>query len=151
MTVHKIKDSGHCEANRVMREYWMHAVLHTVGAIVVVPYVGLALFFLLIGQATRENGLWAIIEFVWNNMERILGWGIYVPPLLWVCLVVTGFVPQLQRASSLCLCLLALASILVVVVLSSTRVGVGELIFLLPCVAVAATSAWLAFRVRVGV
>ena len=39
---------------------------------------------------------------------------------------------------------------LVVVVLSSTRVGVGELIFLLPCLGVAATSAWLFYRAGAG-
>jgi hypothetical protein len=125
----------------------MHAFLHTVGAVVVVPYVALALFFLFIGQVARAKGLKALIDIVWNNVDWHVGWGIYAAPVLWVCLVATGFVPHLQRASSLCLCILAVASFLVVVTLSSTRAGVGELIFLLPCVAVAATSAWLFFRV----
>ena len=125
----------------------MHAFLHTVSAVVVVPYVALALFFLFIGQVARAKGLKALIDTVWNNVDWYVGWGIYAAPVLWVCLVATGFVPRFQRASSLCLCILAIASFFVVVTLSSNRVGVGELIFLLPCVAVAATSAWLFFRV----
>ena len=125
----------------------MHAFLHTVGAVVVVPYVALALFFLFIGQVARAKGLEALIDIVWNNVDWYVGWGIYAAPVLWVCLVATGFVPRFQRASSLCLCILAIASFFVVVTLSSTQVGVGELIFLLPCVAVAATSAWLFLRV----
>lgn len=128
----------------------MHALFHTVGAVVVVPYVALALLFLFIGQVARSKGLLALIDVVWNNIDWYLGWGICAAPLLWVCLVATGFVPRLQRAGSLCLCLLAVTSFVVVVTLSSTPVGAGELIFLLPCVAVAATSAWLFFRRGAG-
>ena len=128
----------------------MHALLHTVGAVIVVPYVALALFFLFIGQVASAKSPMALLDIVWKNVDSYFGWGIYAAPVLWVCLVATGFVPHFQRASSICLCLLAVASILVVVTLSSTRVGVGELIFLFPCVAVAATSAWLFFRVGAG-
>lgn len=124
----------------------MHAVLHTIGAVLVVPYVALALLFLFIGQLAKAKGLMAVIEVLWNNIDWYIGWWIYVAPILWVCLIATGFVPQLQRAGSLCLGLLAVASVLVVVTLSSAPLGIGELLFLLPCVAVAATSAWLFFR-----
>lgn len=124
----------------------MHALLHTLGAVVVLPYVALAMFFLFIGQAARAKGLWALIDVLWNHVDWYLGWVIYAAPVLWLGLVAAGFVPPLQRASSLCLCGLACASFLVIVALSSPRVGVGELLFLLPCLAVAATSAWLFWR-----
>ncbi|MCC7336708.1 MAG: hypothetical protein IT422_16580 [Pirellulaceae bacterium] len=129
----------------------MHALLHTVGAIVVVPYVALALFFLFIGQAARAKGMIALIEILWNNFFFYFTKGMFVAPVLWVCLVAMGFVPILQRTGSLCLSLLAVASFLVVVNLSSTRIELGELIFLIPCIAVAATSAWLFFRGGIGV
>ncbi len=125
----------------------MHAFLHLVGAIVVVPYVALALMFLFIGQVARAKGLMAIIDVVLNNMDWFVRWGIFAAPVLWICLVAAGFMPSFQRASSLCLCLLAVASFLVVVTLTANKVGAGELLFLLPCLAVAATSAWLFFRV----
>jgi hypothetical protein len=124
----------------------MHALLHTVGAVVVLPYVTLAMFFLFIGEAARARGLIALVDVTLYHADWLIRWGIFVMPLLWVCLVVMGFVPRLQRASSLCLCLPAVASFIVVVTLSSPRVGFGEIIFLLPCVAVAATSAWLFIR-----
>ncbi|MCP9828969.1 hypothetical protein KBZ19_10770 [Synechococcus sp. L2F] len=120
----------------------MNRLLHAVGAIVVVPYVVLALFFLCIGEVARARGLGALIEIAWNSLDWF-AWGIYLAPALWVCLVATDFIPSLQRASSLCLCLLAAVSFLVVVTLSSNQVGIGEFIFLLPCIGVAATSAWL--------
>jgi|GEM_PF-3012902 len=124
----------------------MQALLHTVGAVVVVPYVALALLFVFIGQLAQAKDPLEMINIVWSNIDWYLGWWIFVAPILWVGLVAAGFVPQLQRAGSLCLCLLAVASVLVVICLSSTRVGLGEILFLLPCIAVAATSAWLCFR-----
>ena len=60
----------------------MHALLHTVGAVVVVPYVALALFFLFIGQAARAKGMIAIIETVWNNFYLYFTKGIFVAPVL---------------------------------------------------------------------
>ncbi|MCA9158947.1 MAG: hypothetical protein KDA72_11500 [Planctomycetales bacterium] len=124
----------------------MHALLHTIGTIVVVPYVALAMFFIFIGQAATAKGMLALVETVWNNFYFYFTKGIFIAPVLWVCLVAMGFVPILQRTGSLCLSLLAVASFLVVVILSSTRIELGELIFLIPCIAVAATSAWLFFR-----
>ncbi len=124
----------------------MHAFLHFVGAIVIIPYVALALFFIFVGEAARSKGLMALLDTVLYHVNWFYGWGIYVIPSLWIFLIATGFVPSIQRASSLCLCLLAVSCFLVVVSLSSTRIGLGELIFLIPCVAVAATSAWLSFR-----
>ncbi|MCT0210435.1 MULTISPECIES: hypothetical protein [Synechococcales] len=125
----------------------MNRLLHAVGAIVVVPYVALALFFLSIGEVARARGLGGLLEIAWNSLDWF-AWGIYLAPTFWVCLVATGFVPSLQRASSLCLCLLAGASFLVVVTLSSNQLGIGEFIFLLPCIGVAATSAWVFARIR---
>ncbi len=93
----------------------------------------------------------ALIEIVWNNFYFYFTKGIFIAPVLLVCLVAMGFFPILQRAGSLCLCLLAVASILVIVIWSSTRIELGELIFLIPCMAVAATSAWLFFRTGAGV
>ncbi|MCT0224866.1 hypothetical protein [Synechococcus sp. CS-1328] len=127
----------------------MKALLHVIGSVVVVPYVALALFFLAVGEAARTKGLFALFDIAWRNLDWFVGWGLYAVPVLWICLVATGFVPELQRASSLCLCLLAVTSFLVVVILPATKAGVGELIFLLPCVAVAVTSAWLFIRLGV--
>ena len=131
--------------------YRMHALLHTVGSILVVPYVALALFFVFIGQAARSKGMMALLETVWSNFYLYFTKGIFIAPVLLACLVAMGFIPILQRAGSACLCLLAVSSILVIVISSSTRIELGEVIFLIPCIAIAATSAWLLFRTGVGV
>jgi len=124
----------------------MHALLQTIGAILVLPYLGLAGLFLLIGEAARTRSLLELIDVVIHHASWLVRWGIYGFPLLWLCLVLTGFFAGAQRFGALCLCLLALGSIVVIVALHTPRMGLGELTFLVPCVAVAAASAWLFVR-----
>jgi hypothetical protein len=129
----------------------MHALLHAVCAVIAVPYVALALFFIFVGQAARAKGVLAVVEVVWNNFYFYFTKGMFIAPLLWGGLVAIGFIPTLQRTASVCLGLLALASLLVIILLSSARLAIGELLFLIPCVVVVATSAWLFFRVGADV
>ncbi|EDY37318.1 hypothetical protein CPCC7001_196 [Cyanobium sp. PCC 7001] len=124
----------------------MRVVLHVLGSILVLPYAALALWFLVIGDIARSKGLFAVLETALNHLNGVLLWGIYLLPLLWLGLVVMGCVPRLQQPGALCLALLALASCLVVVSLSSTPVGLDDLVLLFPCLAVAVSSAWSFWR-----
>ncbi len=124
----------------------MHAILHSICAIVVLPYVALALFFIFVAQMASSKGMMDILETAWNNFYVYFGWGIYVAPLLWVFLIAMGFVSALQRTGSLCLCLLAVCSLIVIVIFPKSRIELGHLLFFAPCVAVAVTSAWLIYR-----
>ncbi|MGC5196135.1 hypothetical protein [Aphanothece microscopica] len=117
-------------------------MLHGFGCILVLPYVALALLFLVIGDLARSKGLFALLETALHHLNGFLVWGIYGLPLLWLALVVMGFVPSLRRAGALALALLALSSGLVIVTLSSTPLQADDLVFLLPCLAVAGISAW---------
>ena len=40
----------------------MHAVLHVLGAVLVLPYAGLAALFLLIDEVARAKGLLAMLD-----------------------------------------------------------------------------------------
>ncbi|MCA9192444.1 MAG: hypothetical protein KDB03_11805 [Planctomycetales bacterium] len=124
----------------------MHTLFHTICAIVIVPYVALATFFVFITQASQSKGLKELIDVVWNNTDWFVGLGIYATPVLWVCLVAMGFVPSFQKAGSLCLCLLAILCLLIIVTLQSTRLDLGQAIFLLPCGIVAIVSGWLFYH-----
>jgi len=66
--------------------------------------------------------------------------------LLWLLLAVAGFLTPFKRAGALALCLLAIGSLLVLIVLQPSRMEPGQLLFLAPCLLVAATSAWLFVR-----
>lgn len=114
----------------------------------VLPYVALAGLFVLIGEAARVKGLVALLDAALHHASWIIQWGIYAIPLLWLLLAVAGFFAPFKRAGALALCMLALGSLLVLI-LQTSRMEPGQLLFLAPCFVVAATSAWL--FVRAGV
>ncbi len=124
----------------------MHAFLHTLGTLVVLPYLLLAAAFLLIGEVAKTRGLFAMIDAVAKHANWLLLWGIYSLAAFLVLLVIAGFLPSFQRISAACLFLIALGSLGVICTLHSTRIGPGEAIFLLPCIAVLGVSAWLFIR-----
>jgi hypothetical protein len=127
----------------------VHAFLHLLCAVVVLPYIALALFFIFVGQLAGSNGILSLVETVWNNFVFYFTRGMFLAPILWVCLVVMGFLPSLQRSGSLCLSVLAAVSLIVIVAMQSSRFELGQLLFLVPCAAIVATCAWLALRTNV--
>ena len=124
----------------------MNAFLHTLATLAVVPYLLLAAAFLLIGDIARTRGLFALIDVVANHANWIFRWGIYGLLVFLVALVVAGCLPSLQRIGAVVLFLIALGSLDVICTLHSTRMGLGEVTFLLPCIAVLGLSAWLFVR-----
>jgi hypothetical protein len=127
----------------------MYGILHAVGTIVLVPYLLLAGGFLLIGKVAASQGLWAALDAVLEEADWLVRWGIYALPVLIFALALAGFVPRLRGIGLLSLVLLSGGSLLAICLLHSTRVGLGELVFLAPCVLVfAASGLLLARRIR---
>lgn len=124
----------------------MHAFLHIIGTLVVLPYLLLAAVFLLIGDVARTRGLFEIMNVVANHANWILRWGIYGLPVVMVALLVAGLIPSWQRGSAAVLFLVALGSLGVIGLLHSGRLELGHIVFLLPCATVVAVSAWLFIR-----
>lgn len=127
----------------------MHSILHVLGTLVVLPYLLLAAAFLLISDVARTRGLLEIITVVANHANWILRWGIYGLPIVMLALLVAGLIPSWQRGSAAVLFLVALGSLGVICLLHSGRLEFGHIVFLLPCVAVIAVSAWLFSRANV--
>ena len=124
----------------------MNAFLHALGTLVVLPYMLLAAAFLLIGDIAETHGLFTLIDVIANHANWILRWGIYSLLVFLAALLIAGFIPSLQRIGAAGLFLIALGSLAVICTLHSTRIGLGELTFLLPCIAVLGVSAWLFVR-----
>lgn len=124
----------------------MHSILHVLGTLVVLPYLLLAVAFLLIDDVARTRGLFEILNVVANHANWILRWGIYGLPVVMLALLVAGLIPSWQRGSAAVLFLIALASLGVIGLLHSGRLELGHYVFLLPCATVVAVSAWLFVR-----
>lgn len=121
----------------------MHSILHIIGTLVVLPYLLLAVAFLLIGDVARTRGPFEIVNVVANHANWILRWGIYGLPVVMLALLVAGLIPSWQRGSAAVLFLIALGSLGVIGLLHSGRLELGHYVFLLPCATVVAVSAWL--------
>ena len=124
----------------------MHSILHVLGTLVVLPYLLLAAAFLLMSDVARTRGLFEILTVVANHANWILRWGIYGLPVVMLALLVAGLIPSWQRGSAAVLFLVALGSLAVIGLLHSGKLELGHYVFLLPCVAVVAVSAWLFIR-----
>ena len=124
----------------------MHALIHLLASILVVPYLALAGLFLLIGEVARTKNLFALLDVALEHALWILGWGIYLLPLLWLVLAASGAVPQFQKAAALVLGLLASSSFAAIVTLESSPIELGQVLFLAPCLGVVAGSIWLYVR-----
>ena len=119
-------------------QHKIHSLLHFTASVLVLPYVALAGFFLLVGEAARAKGLIALLDVALFQASWIFRWGIYSIPLLWLVLVLAGFVTRFRRMGALIVCLLATGSLLILVVLQTSPMEPGQLLFLIPCLAVAA-------------
>ncbi len=124
----------------------MHALLHIVAAVLVLPYVALACLFLLIGEAARTKGLLALLDVALHHASWFARWGMYVIPLLWLLLAAAGMIAPFKRPGALALGLLAAGSLVVIITLDSSRMDLGQVLFLAPCLAVVVMSVWLFVR-----
>ena len=124
----------------------MHGLMHLLASILVVPYLALAGLFLLIGEVARTKGLFAVLDVALEHALWILGWGIYLLPLLWLILAASGAVPRLQKAAALILGFLAACSLVVIVTLQSSPIELGQVLFLGPCLGIVAVSIWFYVR-----
>lgn len=126
----------------------MHGLLHALGALLVLPYAMLAGAFLMIGEVARSRGLAAVFDVLLNQADWMLRWGIYAIPLACCALVVMGFVPRLRRAGLFCLGLISAVSLMAICGLGAMPLDRGELLFLVPCLSVLATSVLMLIRSR---
>lgn len=126
----------------------MPGLLLAVAALVVLPYAVLAGAFLMIGEMSGAQGLPGVFDVLLGHADRMLRWGLYALPAASIALVVLGFLPRLRRAGWLALLVLSTGSLATVGTLGATRLGAGELAFLLPCALVSLACAVVLARPR---
>lgn len=118
----------------------MHASVHIVASVLVLPWVSLAGMVLLVGEVARTKALSEVLDVAAQHALWILEWGIYVAPAPWLLLAAAGCFASTRRLGAAALTVLALGSLAIIAMLPQTPMDAGQWLFLAPCVIVAATS-----------
>ena len=122
----------------------MRAILHLLATLVVLPYVALAGAFVLLGRIIAAGSLPSMILALLEQALWLIPWGLLGVLAVVLVLVALGFSERLRWLGASCLFAIAAACLVVIAWLQSGPIDGGQLLFLLPCFAVAAFAAWLA-------
>ena len=122
----------------------MRAVAFILSTLVLLPYAVLAVGFVLLGRAISGGSLMSFLGAILTQADWFIPWGLLAALCSVVALIFLGVSPQTRRVGAVILLALALASVATIWVLSTKSVGLPELTFLMPCIAVAAFAAWSA-------
>jgi hypothetical protein len=128
----------------------MRGVLHVLATAVLVPYLVLAAGFVLLGHTIAGGSLLAFFDRLLMHFTWLVPWGIIGFGVVLFALATLGLFARFRVMAGLVLCLTASTSTIIILVLTSATVGLGEVLFLLPCLAVATFGAWLAVSERHG-
>ena len=122
----------------------MHAVLHTLSVIVLLPYATLAVGFLLLDHAVRRGSFLGLLDALLAAALALVPWGAIAIAGAFAAIVALGFTTRYRWLGAACTCLIADLSMLVIVFGSTSAMGPGQWLFLVPCFIVAGYAGWLA-------
>jgi hypothetical protein len=122
----------------------MRALLHLLATLVVLPYLALAGAFVLLGRIIVAGSLPSIILALLEQVLWLIPWGLLGVLGVLLVLIALGFSDRLRWLGASCLFAVAAACLILIASLQSGPLDGGQLLFLLPCFAVAAFAAWLA-------
>jgi hypothetical protein len=122
----------------------MRALLHLLATLVVLPYLALAGALVLLGRIIVAGSLPSIILALLEQVLWLIPWGLLGVLGVLLVLIALGFSDRLRWLGASCLFAVAAACLILIASLQSGPLDGGQLLFLLPCFAVAAFAAWLA-------
>jgi hypothetical protein len=129
----------------------MRAALHLLCTITLLPYLLLAAWFLILGDAIAGGSLASFLATLLSHALWLMPWGLLGIAAGIIGLATLGMIESLRWLGGLCLFALAGACLFIVIAGNPSAIGPGELLFLLPCFAILIFGGWLAvaeLRVR---
>jgi len=121
----------------------MRGFLHVLATIVLVPYMVLAIAFLLLGHIVSSGSILAALDALLTQAVWLVPWGIIGFVVGIVLLAIFGAMPSTRLPAAICLTILGVGAMLVLLVMTSSPVDADALLFLLPCALALAGSAWI--------
>ena len=122
----------------------MRGALHLLCTIVLLPYLMLAGWFLILGDAIAGGSLASFFTTLLAHALWLVPWGLLGFAAAIFGVMALGLIESVRWLGGICLFALATGCLLVVVGVDISGIDLGALIFLLPCFAVAFFGAWLA-------
>jgi len=129
----------------------MRGAIHLLCTLALLPYLALAAWFLILGDAIATGSLISLLGTLLSHALWLIPWGLLGITAGIVGVVALGMIDGVRWLGGLCLFVLAGACLVIVIAGSSPALGPGELLFLLPCFAILFFGAWLAVaELRMG-
>src|SRR5215468_7822461 len=122
----------------------MRAFLHILATIVLVPYLVLALGFLLIGHVIASGSLLDALDTLLTHANWLIPWGVIGFVVGIVLLAIFGAMPSTRLAAAICLTVLGAGTMIVLIVMTSPPADVDALLFFIPCALALVAGAWIA-------
>jgi hypothetical protein len=121
----------------------MRAALHLLCTIMLIPYLLLAAWFLILGDAIAGGSLAAFLMTLLSHALWLIPWGLLGLTAGIVAVAALGMIEAARWLGGLCLFVLATGCLFVVIVGNPAAIGPGELLFLMPCIAIGIFGGWL--------
>ena len=126
----------------------MRPLLHVLSVLMLLPYLVLAVAFLLLGRLIASGGLLGILGELLDQFIWIVPWGLLGFVVMVLTLVGLGFGARTLWFAGLLVGLLATGSLLVILLVPSGAVDGGQLLFLLPCALALGLGFWICLAER---
>ena len=120
----------------------MRGALHLLCTIVLLPYLLLAAWFLILGDAIASGSLLSFLGTLLAHALWLMPWGILGFGAGFVILVVIGITDRLRWLGAACLFALAAGCLVVIGAIDAIN-SFGQLLFLAPCAGVLGCAAWI--------
>src|ERR1700686_846005 len=122
----------------------MRGILHLLCTIMLLPYIALALWFLILGDAIAGGSLALFLDALLSQAAWMTPWAPIGIATGIVAVAALGLTDGLRWLGGLCFLVLATVCLVVFFVASKSAIGFGEMLFLLPYFAVLVFGGWLA-------
>ena len=123
-------------------------LLHVLSVLLLLPYLVLAIVFVLLGQLIASGGLLAMLGALLDQFIWIVPWGLLGFVVGVLVLMGLGFGARTLWFAALATGLLATASLLVLLLWPGNAVDGDTLLFLLPCVVALGLGFWICLAER---
>ncbi len=123
----------------------MRVALYLLATLVLLPYVLLAIGFILLGHVLSGGTLLSLFDALLAAALWLIPWGLLAFAIAVLALLTLGLSDRLRWLGSLCLGLIACGCTATILLISSAPIETGQLLFMLPCILIVIFGAWLAY------